>query len=174
MSEIFTRGEEMKIRLAAAEDIPKMREVFDIARAFQLENGIIQWAEGYPSEELILEDIALDAAYLAFNKENELIGVLSVFTEPDPTYFEIDGEWLNDASYTTVHRIASNGKEKSVGQNLLKWVQERYSNIRIDTHKDNQPMKHVLNKLDFQYTGVITLENGEFRDAYHYVKEKEN
>lgn len=164
----------MKIRLAKPKDIPEMKKVFDTARAFQLDNGIIQWAEGYPSKELILEDIALDAAYVTFNKEDELIGVLSVFTEPDPTYFEIEGEWLNDESYATVHRIASNRKEKGVGQKLLKWVQNRHSNIRIDTHKDNQPMKHVLNKLGFQYTGVITLEDGEFRDAYHYVKEKKN
>lgn len=72
-----------------------------------------------------------------------------------------------------MHRIASNGKEKGVGQNLLKWVQERHSNIRIDTHKDNQPMKHILKKLGFQFTGVIKIENGEFRDAYHYVRKEE-
>lgn len=170
MNKIVIRGEKMKIRLATPEDIPEMKKVFDIARVFQLDNGIIQWAEGYPSKELILEDIKLSAAYAAFNTEEELIGVLSVFTDPDPTYFEIDGEWLNDEPYATVHRIASNGKVKGVGQELLKWVQESHSNIRIDTHKDNQPMKHVLEKLDFQYTGVITLDNGEFRDAYHYIK----
>ena len=163
----------MKIRLATAEDIFEMKKVFDTARSFQLENGIIQWAEGYPSKEIILKDIALDAAHVAFTKEDELIGVLSVFTEPDPTYFKIEGEWLNEEPYATVHRIASNGKEKGVGQNLLKWVQERHSNIRIDTHKDNQPMKHILKKLGFQFTGVIKIENGEFRDAYHYVRKEE-
>lgn len=163
----------MKIRLATAQDIPDMRKVFDAARDYQLERGIIQWAAGYPSKDLILEDIEKEAAYVTFNEEGELIGAVSVFTEPDPTYFEIDGEWLNDAPYATVHRIASNGKEKGVGQSLLRWVQTNYSNVRIDTHTDNQPMKHILNKLGFKYTGVITLENGDLRDAYHYVKEEE-
>lgn len=163
----------MNIRLATPKDIPDMRKIFDIARAFQLERGIIQWAEGYPSKELILEDIELNAAYVAMNKEDELVGVISVFTEPDPTYFEIEGQWLNEDSYATVHRIASNGKEKGLGQELLKWVQEDYSNIRIDTHTDNQPMKHILTKLGFKYTGVIYLANGDSRDAYHYVKNEE-
>ena len=164
---------EMMIRLAIAKDIPKMKQVFDTARAFQLERGIIQWAEGYPPEALILEDIERDAAYVAVNDKEEVVGAISVFTDPDPTYFEIEGEWLNDAPYATIHRIASNGKEKGVGQALLRWVQETHSNIRIDTHTDNQPMKHILNKLGYQFTGVITIENGELRDAYHYVKEEE-
>ncbi len=162
----------MKIRLATAQDIPEMRQVFDIAREYQLERGIIQWAEGYPSEELILDDIARKAAYVAFNEADELVGVISVFTDPDPTYAEIEGEWLNDAPYATVHRIASNGKEKGVGQKLLRWVQKNHANVRIDTHEDNQPMKHILNKLGYKYTGVIYIENGEARDAYHYVKEE--
>lgn len=85
MNKIVIRGEKMKIRLATPEDIPEMKKVFDIARVFQLDNGIIQWAQGYPSKELILEDIKLSAAYVAFNTEEELIGVLSVFTDPDPT-----------------------------------------------------------------------------------------
>ena len=163
---------EIKIRLATAQDIPEMRKTFDIAREFQLERGIIQWAEGYPPEELILEDIELNAAYVAFIEEDELVGVISVFTEPDPTYFEIEGEWLNEDPYATVHRIASNGKEKGVGQELLKWAQEKHSNIRIDTHTDNQPMKHILTKLGYKYTGVIYIANGDPRDAYHYVKEE--
>lgn len=161
---------EMKIIKATEEDIPKMRGILDHGREIQLEAGVNQWAEGYPSKELMREDIEREAAYLCLDADNEPVGAASVFTEPDPTYFEIEGEWLNDAPYATIHRIATNGKIKGVGQFMIQWVQERHENVRIDTHKDNAAMKYVLEKLGFEYTGVIYIDNGEARDAYHYVK----
>lgn len=164
----------MNIRLATAQDLPALREIFDQAREYQIEGGnTTQWAPGYPSKELMLEDIAKEAAYVGVNKDGEIVGALSVFTEPDPTYFEIEGEWLNDAPYATVHRIATSGKEKGAGQTLLKWVQENYANVRIDTHDANEPMKYIVKKLGFKYTGVIYIENGDARNAYHYVREEQ-
>ena len=161
----------MQIRKATKEDIPKMREIFDYGREVQLKTGNVnQWAKGYPADELILEDIQREAAHVCLDDEGDMIGVLSVFTDPDPTYKEIEGEWLNDAPYATIHRIASSGKVKGVGQKCIQWVQENFDNVRIDTHDENEPMKYILDKLGFEYCGVIYLENGDPRNAYHYVK----
>ncbi len=159
----------MEIKLATLQDIPALQELFRIGRQRQRQNGITQWAEGYPSEELIREDIEREAAYICLTDEGELVGAISVFTAPDPTYFEIEGEWLDDEPYASVHRIVTNGQAKGLGQYLLKWVQGQYDNIRIDTHKENEPMKYVLTKLGFEYCGVIYLENNDARNAYHYV-----
>src|SRR5699024_5922701 len=148
---------------------PALHELFNTGRQRQRQNGITQWAEGYPSEELIREDIKREAAYICVTDEGERVGAISVFTEPDPTYFEIEGEWLNDEPYASVHRIVTNGQIKGLGQYLLKWVQRQYDNIRIDTNKENEPMKHVLTKLGFEYCGVIYLENNDARNAYHYI-----
>jgi hypothetical protein len=41
--------------------------------------------------------------------------------------------------------------------------------IRIDTHRDNFIMKHILAKYGFTECGVIYLESGDPRDAYHYT-----
>ena len=41
--------------------------------------------------------------------------------------------------------------------------------IRIDTHHDNCIMKHILTKDGFTECGVIYLECGDPRDAYHYT-----
>lgn len=161
----------MQIRQATVDDMAKMREIFDYGRAVQLKTGNPnQWEAGYPAKELMMEDIETGAAHVCENDEGEIIGVLSIFTEPDPTYFDIKGAWLNDDPYTTIHRIATSGAEKGVGQYCLKWVQDRNDNVRIDTHKDNGPMKYVLEKLGFAYCGVIYLEDGDARDAYHYAK----
>src|SRR5690554_6807633 len=99
----------MEIRLATEKDIPKMRAIFDYGREVQLESGNLnQWVAGYPSEELIQEDLALDAVHVLMDAD-EMLGVMSLFTESDPTYKEIEGEWLNDESYATIHRITTSG-----------------------------------------------------------------
>lgn len=161
----------MKIRKATIEDLPKMREIFNYGRELQIQTGNPnQWEEGYPSKNLMMEDMEKGAAHVCESDQGEIMAVLSIFTEPDPTYYEIEGEWLNDEPYTTIHRIATSGVVKGVGQYCLQWVQERSENVRIDTHKDNAPMKYVLEKLGFAYCGVIYLDNGDPRDAYHYAK----
>ncbi len=161
----------VEIRLATVVDMGEMRAVFDYGRAVQLETGNLkQWEEGYPNEVLMRSDIEREAAHVCVDEAGEIVAVFSLFTDPDPTYTEIDGAWLNDEPYATIHRIATNGKVKGVGQYCLKWVQDRFANVRIDTHDDNEPMKYLMKKLDFAYCGVITLENGDPRNAYHYVK----
>lgn len=163
----------MNIRLARKEDLVEMRKVFNYGRKVQLASGNpTQWGEGYPSAELILEDIAQEAAHVCLNNKGEIVAVFSVFTDLDPTYHQIEGEWLNDEPYATIHRIAANGKERGVGQHCIKWVQNQYANVRIDTHDNNQQMKHIIKKLGFEYCGIIYLENGDSRNAYHYSKEK--
>lgn len=159
----------MKIQLAKEENLAEMREVFDYGRQVQLETGnLTQWKKGYPSNELMLEDIKKNAAHLCLSESDEILAVFSVFTEPDPTYVEIDGEWLNDEKYATIHRIAATGKVSGAGQYCIQWVMNQYKNLRIDTHHKNKQMKHILEKLGFHYCGVIYLENGDPRDAYQY------
>lgn len=160
----------MKIKLASSKDINEMRKIFEYGRKIQLETGnLTQWEKGYPSNRLILEDIRKKAAYLCLDESREIIAVFSVFTEADPNYTEIDGKWLNDKKYATIHRIASTGKISGAGQYCIKWVLNQYNNVRIDTHHKNKQMKHILKKLGFKHCGTIYLENGEPRNAYHFV-----
>lgn len=159
----------MKIRLAKRKDLPQMRKIFEYGRKIQLKSGNLdQWEEGYPSEALILEDIQKEAAYLSLDESGEILAIFSLFTEADPTYSKIEGSWLNNESYATIHRIASSGKMSGAGQDCIKWVIKQYNNVRIDTHHRNQQMKHLLGKLGFDYCGIIYLENGEEREAYQY------
>ena len=62
-------------------------------------------------------------------------------------------------------------KKKVLANIFYDGLQENHKNVRIDTHADNASMKYILSKLGFEYTGVIYIENGEVRDAYHYVAE---
>lgn len=164
----------MEIRLAKLDDLQSMRKIFDYGREIQLKTGNLhQWAPGYPSEDLMKQDIEEKATHVLEDQEGQIVAVFALFTEPDPTYTKIEGEWRNDEPYATIHRVATNGKVKGAGQYCLEWVQNHFNNVRIDTHDDNEPMKYLMEKMNFEYCGVIYLENGDARNAYHYVKTEE-
>lgn len=49
---------------------------------------------------------------------------------------------------------------------VFRWAFTQIDSIRIDTHRDNKPMQHLLNKNGFRYCGIIYLEDGDERLAY--------
>ena len=49
---------------------------------------------------------------------------------------------------------------------LMNFCFSQDTNIRIDTHKDNQIMQHNIKKHGFVYCGIIYLANGDERLAY--------
>ena len=53
----------MKLMRAEVEDILRIMEIIEEARAFQLSYGNGQWADGYPSLPLIEEDVAAGIGY---------------------------------------------------------------------------------------------------------------
>ena len=71
--------------------------------------------------------------------------------------------------------MATNAPGRTIACKMFDWAFEHikklgYNVIRIDTHRDNCIMKHVLSKYGFKMCGVIYLENGDPRDAYHMAK----
>lgn len=156
------------IRLTSYSDLPLVMEIYATAREFMHNTGNInQWVNGYPSQKLIEADIDAGHSFVVENNNGKIIGVFSFIIGEDPTYTKIyDGEWLNADEYGTIHRIASSGIEKGVGEACIKWSFTQLSNIRVDTHRDNKPMQNILSKLDFKYCGIIYLLDGAERFAY--------
>ena len=80
-----------------------------------------------------------------------------------------EGEWLNDEPYAVIHRMASNGKQKGISTECLKWAFAHCDNIRIDTHRDNIVMQNLLKKHGFKQCGIIYISNGTERIAFHKI-----
>lgn len=96
--------------------------------------------------------------------------LLSIIKKGDPTYMRIyDGDWINDSCYGVVHRITSTGNVKGAASFCLNWALEQCGNIRIDTHRDNIVMQHLLDKNGFKYCGIVYVEDGTERIAYQKV-----
>lgn len=157
----------MQIRKATIADLPCITGIYALARQYMQQTGNpTQWTNGYPSDELIREDIAKGGCHV-YISGNEIAGVFYFKQEEDATYRQIyNGRWLNNEPYGVVHRLASTGKVKGIATYCLQWCFEQHPNIRVDTHQDNQIMQAVLIKNGFVKCGTIYTDNGTERIAF--------
>lgn len=156
------------IRQTTESDLPVVMTMYHTARLFMRENGnVSQWVNGYPQEAYIREEIAAGHSYLCENQLRDPVGTFCYIEGDDPTYARIyQGAWLNHDPYGTVHRIASAGKERGVARASLEWSLKQCGNLRVDTHRDNRVMQHILERLHFSYCGIIFVHDGTERLAY--------
>lgn len=160
--------EKSNIRLAVQADLDEIEQIYSHARQFMADNGNpTQWANGYPQRELLEEDICLGRLYVA-KKENGIYGVFLFAIGEDPTYAYIeDGAWISDLPYGTIHRIASCGK--GLFTEALEFCRKMCNHIRIDTHHNNKPMQHLVEKHGFTRCGIIYTDDGTPRIAYELL-----
>lgn len=161
----------MQIRHAAAGDMPRIAQIYAIARDYMKRSGNPnQWGTDRPAPHLLEEDLRLQRLYLVTDgsEPETILGCFACIEGKDPTYAYIEGgNWLNDLPYLTLHRIASAGIRKGVLDFIIAHTAQLTSDIRVDTHRDNKTMQHILLKNGFTHCGTIYLENGDPRLAYH-------
>ena len=157
----------LNIRKAQWDDLNRIEEIFSYARKFMKENGNPeQWKDDKPSMDKVKEDIRNGDFYVV-ESDGKAVAVFAFPIGIDPTYLYIeDGQWLDDAPYGTIHRIASDGTVKGIFETALHFVERFHVDIRIDTHKDNKVMQHVIEKNGFHKCGIIFIEDGSERLAY--------
>ena len=124
-----------------------------------------QWINGYPSEEIIMKDLENGNLYVE-EINDTIIGCFAFIIGIEPTYHKIEGNWLNDEPYGTIHRVASDGSTRGFSDRCFKFCKSKISNLRIDTHQENNPMQAAIKRNGFQYCGIITLLNGSPRLAF--------
>ena len=161
----------MTIRPATYSDIDILMEIFEGAKKIMRSSGNLhQWTDGYPSPEIVTDDIEKGHCFVLCDEET-IVGTMALIPGPDPTYSYIEGNWLDDSPYYVIHRIATSAPGRNVARMMLDWAychikENGCSAIRIDTHRDNCIMKHILTKYGFRLCGVIYLQDGAPRDAY--------
>ncbi len=156
----------MTIRKTTEADLPAVMALYAQARGFMRQNGNAeQWTAGYPSQELVLQDIALARSYVC-QENGQILAVFVLVPGDDPTYAVIDGAWKNNRPYGTLHRVASSGQRRGMMDEIVRWAFQQIPNLRGDTHADNLPMQRAFLRNGFQECGVIHLEDGSPRIAY--------
>lgn len=161
------------IRDATMADISAVMKVIDAARELMHSSGnISQWINGYPSENAIAADISRHGGFVE-EHNGKIVAYFAFLQAPEPTYLQIysdadgtHGAWLNDEPYYVIHRLASLPEVHGIFSSVMNWAFSHTSTLRIDTHRDNLIMRHILEKHGFAYCGIIHLVNGDERLAY--------
>lgn len=161
----------MKIRKACLNDMENILKIYEAAREYMRQNGNPdQWGKNKPPRELLENDIQKGELYVGQFPDGKIHFVFAFILGDDPTYSYIEnGDWISDLPYGTIHRIASDGKVSGVVKTAVDYCSNIISNIRIDTHKNNKTMQHVLDKLGFVKCGIIYIDDGTPRIAYQYI-----
>lgn len=177
----------MIFRNSKKSDVDSIMHIIGEARESIGQLGIDQWQYGYPSRDIILDDIRLGQSYVG-EENGDIIAVFALKSDGEPTYDRIyDGEWLTEdrvggkCNYFALHRIAIAKAYRGTGVssqlvNFIKnkCVERNKQSIRVDTHRGNVPMRKMLQKNGFEYCGLIYLHDGYERVAYEIkVKKKE-
>ena len=162
------------IREAQASDMGGILEVMDAARGIMRSSGNrSQWGDNYPGEDAVNADMARHGGFVV-EDDGAVTGYFAFLPSPEPTYSFIEGgSWLEDSlPYHVIHRIASFPDAHGIFSDMLSWCAQREANIRIDTHRDNRIMQHLLSKHGFSYCGIIYLLSGDERLAYQRITGK--
>lgn len=156
------------IRKSTVEDIEGIMPVYESAKAFMRSQGnLSQWTGGYPTVEVILQDIANGNHYVSVDDTGNILFVFTFIIGADPTYALIeDGQWVNDKPYGTIHRIASTASKANALRQCLSYCSQKIANIRIDTHADNFTMLIGLERSGFTRCGIIYTNDGSPRIAF--------
>ena len=161
------------IRPATEADIPAVLPVFEAAKAIMRADGNYdQWgAPGFPGDALLLRDSARGGGFVISSEaeggvEKSIVAYFALLPSPEPTYSHIDGTWLTDEPYGVIHRIASYPEVHGIFSAIIDFAAARYPHLRIDTHRDNRIMQHLIDAAGFTYCGIIWLEDGTERLAY--------
>ena len=163
----------MIIRLAEKKDIDRIMQIIADARESIGRLGIDQWQYGYPTRDIVKEDIMLERSFVVV-EDGEICATFALMLHGEPTYKKIYcGAWIGEGEYLALHRIAINSanRGKGIAEVIINFLCEYsnengYSSVRVDTHEGNIPMRKMLEKNGFEYCGTIHLLDGQERVAY--------
>lgn len=163
-------------RKATLNDISAMMEIVAEAQARLKSSGVDQWQDGYPNRTVLCNDIEKGNCHV-LEENGRLIAFMTAICSKEPTYAEIyDGEWLTDNPYCVIHRMAVAESEvrKGIARSAYRLAEELarkagMKSMRVDTHRDNKVMRHIIESEGYVYCGWIYLASGATRLAYEKI-----
>ena len=158
-------------------DIDRVMVIIGEARRSIGKLGIDQWQYGYPSRDIIKDDVEKEISYIVKDDNDEILGTFCLREDEEPTYKKIyDGAWLNNGASFALHRIAlcDKARGKGIAPLIIEFICQKcrengVASVKVDTHQGNLPMRKMLEKNGFVYCGIIYLATGEERVAYEKI-----
>ncbi len=158
----------MEIERAKIENLETIMSLYSEGRKIMRSCGNTeQWPEGYPDRKSTEEKIRKNSIYLVRGDDGIVHGTFYMAKEQDPSYSVIvNGSWEHDDEYIVIHRVAQDGNLHGMLEFIISRAAALCPYIRIDTHRDNVIMRHLLARCGFRESGTVFLENGDERLAF--------
>jgi len=164
------------LRKTTMKDLRQVMEIIEQGKNYLKSNGIDQWQNGYPNEDVIKEDIVNGYGYV-LECEGKVVGTVALSFDGEPWYEDIrDGKWLTNGEFLVIHRMAvshavrgTDAASEMIKQSEKLCTSLGVRSIKIDTHKDNIVMQKFVKKNGFEYCGIVTLGTEGDRLAYEKV-----
>lgn len=163
-----------EFRRATGADFDAQMEIFSQAQAYLKQQDVDQWQNGYPPPALVQQDIEEGNSYV-LTVDGRVAGTIAICFGEEPDYAQIhEGTWQGSGPYAALHRVAmaktarGSGLADTMMQSALDLCRRAgVLQVRIDTHRHNQPMQHFLRRHGFAYRGIIYLtSDGAERFAF--------
>lgn len=148
------------IRKSTTADIDSIMLLAKAARQIMKDNGNpTQWTDNHPSRETIEDDVQHADSYVICKAEGEIVGTFVFREGPDPSYAQIyEGKWIDDIHpYHVIHRVMSTPDAHGIFAAIMDYCNKHADNLRIDTHRNNSIMQHLIKKYGFHYCGIVHI-----------------
>mgnify|MGYP006123362169 FL=1 len=160
----------MIIRKAEISDLENIMLMYKSCVTGMVENGIDQWDETYPNDEIIIEDLNVGTYYVAEMNET-IIGGINIDKNQDDTYLSLDWKDKSD-SFLVVHRLGVKEEfwNKKIGKDLMLFteklvIEKGLKSIRLDTYSGNPKAMEFYRRLGYTELGTIDLKPD--KDKYY-------
>ncbi|UQS87310.1 GNAT family N-acetyltransferase [Nicoliella spurrieriana] len=150
------------LRVATEDDLDSIISIIKDAQGLLKADGSNQWQNGYPTRQIIMNDIQSGSNYVLI-VDGKVAATAYLMGGEEPTFNTIEGSWNRpNEQYITIHRIAlaSQYHGLHLGSYLLSnlitvSVMKGYQNIRFDTWPVNKRMQGLGERFGFEYRGMI-------------------
>jgi GNAT superfamily N-acetyltransferase len=162
----------MDITRAVTADTYPIMSLIRLAVAKMQRQGIFQWDEHYPNQEIIAEDIAADSLY-KIQTGSDIAGIIVLNEQQSPEYASLT--WRDGTGRPLcVHRVCIHPsyQRRGLARRLMLFVESyarknNYSSIRLDTFSKNPFALRLYDSLEYQLAGILSFRTGDF---YCYEK----
>ena len=174
----LTKG--VACRPVQPEDREAVELLFRQGRNYLRKHRVDQWNENYPLWEDVQGDMERGEGFVMTHGE-DVAAYFCLSEQPEEKYAELtDGKWMRDGAYCVVHRCAVGAEYRGTGMadRMLAAAEELcrvwgVEDLRVDTHRHNEPMKALLKRRGFQYRRNVRYDEvGEGHDPRRQAFEK--
>lgn len=162
----------LELRKATLDDLKVIVNIYNNAIEKMNDNGIYQWDDLYPNEEILQNDI-LNSQMLIGVFDNQIASIIILNQEYDNEYK--NGDWQHsDSSFYVIHRLCVNPvyQGKGIGRITIQLIEEYLrkndiESIRLDAFSLNPIALRMYEYLGYTRVGEVTWRKGLF---YLYEK----